>query len=90
MHANVKDLRTITFSVMNIDVTYAKSQHIHRTSLADLSHMVIESGKCVFAPQDLWIELSGKTLGILGMGRITLVAERASAFGMKMHTTYAS
>ena len=32
--------------------------------------------------------LSGKTLGILGMGRIgTLVAERASAFGMKIYTT---
>ena len=42
--------------------------------------------KSVFAPQDLCgIELSGKTLGILGMGRIgTLVAERASAFGMKI------
>ncbi len=42
--------------------------------------------KTVFAPQQMCgMELSGKTLGILGMGRIgTLVAERASAFGMKI------
>ncbi|MDI1496189.1 MAG: D-glycerate dehydrogenase [Cenarchaeum symbiont of Oopsacas minuta] len=42
--------------------------------------------KFVYAPQQLCgIDISGKTLGILGMGRIgTLVAERARALGMKI------
>ncbi len=78
MVVNAPDANTVSAAEHTIALLLAQARHIAR---ADASLR----GGAWERKRFKGVELSGKTLGILGLGRIgTLVAMRASAFGMRL------
>ena len=75
---NAPDANTISAAEHTMALLLAQARHVPR---ADAS---LREGKWDRS-RFRGVELHGKTLGILGLGRIgTLVAQRAAAFGMKI------
>lgn len=78
MVVNAPDANTISAAEHTMALILAQARHVAKADLSLREHRWDRK-------QFVGIELHGKTLGILGLGKIgTYVAQRAAAFGMKI------